>query len=64
MKDKDILIVGVAVGDPSIVKKFKPVIKKMSTSEKTTFDSRFDTLDEILKPLADVSCTPFMPGMC
>ncbi|XP_046839250.1 uncharacterized protein LOC124433514 [Xenia sp. Carnegie-2017] len=64
MKDKDILIVGVAVGDPIIVKKFKPVIQKMSTSEKTTFDSEFDSLDKILSHLVDASCTPFVPGDC
>ncbi|XP_046864510.1 uncharacterized protein LOC124458761 isoform X3 [Xenia sp. Carnegie-2017] len=64
IKDKDILIVGVAVGDPSIVKKFKPVIKKMSTSEKTTFDSKFDSLDKILSQIVDASCTPFKPGDC
>ena len=63
MKDKGILIVGVAVGWLSIVKKFKPVIKKISTSEKTTFDTEFDSLNEILNKIVDAFCTTFVPGL-
>ena len=64
LKNKSILIVGIAVGYPSIVKKFYQVILTMATSRSTMFNSEFDDLDKILNQLVDASCTPFKPGDC
>ena len=62
MKNKSILIVGIAVGQSDIRKKFNDKILKMATSSSTLFNSDFIDLDKILDQLVDVSCTPFKPG--
>ncbi len=56
------MIVGIAVGQPSIVKKFKHTTLQMVTSSSTLFSSDFGDLDKILDQLVDASCKPFKPG--
>ena len=62
MKNKSILIIGIAVGNPTVVKKFNHTILRMATSKKTMFNSAFGDLDKIVDQLVDASCTPFKPG--
>ena len=62
MKNKSILIIGIAVGNPITVKKFNHTILRMATSKKTMFNSAFGDLDKIVDQLVDASCTPFKPG--
>ncbi|XP_028404297.1 uncharacterized protein LOC114526951 [Dendronephthya gigantea] len=64
MKNRSILIIGIAVGQPAIRKKFSHILLQLVTSNKTKFDTDFIDLDKILDQLVDVSCTPFKPGDC
>ena len=52
--DKDVLIVGIAIGGQK--DKFKHVIVKITGSEENTFDAEFDKLDDILDKVVDKSC--------
>ena len=62
MKNRSILIVGIAMGQPKIRKQFNATLLKMVTSSSTLFNSDFIDLDKILDQLVDASCTPFKPG--
>lgn len=64
MKNRSILIVGIAMGQPKIRKQFNDTLLKMVTSSSTLFNSDFIDLDKILDQLVDASCTPFKPGDC
>ena len=59
---KDILMVGVAMGQEKIRKQFNSTLRKMVTSDSTLFNSDFVDLDKILDKLVDASCTPYKPG--
>lgn len=60
LKNKDVLIVGVAIGRYSA--RFKHVIENIATNPEYTFDVQFHHIDNILNRLVDKSCKPFVPG--
>ncbi|XP_046855805.1 uncharacterized protein LOC124448899 [Xenia sp. Carnegie-2017] len=62
LKEKNVLIVGVAFGQKGIVRNFLPEIERLSTSNKTTFDSDIDSLDKILDQIVSASC--IKPAQC
>ena len=60
LKNKDVLIVGAAIGDRR--QNFKRILERITTTPEDTFDADFNQLDTILNKLVDKSCKPLVPG--
>jgi hypothetical protein len=56
LKSRNVTIIGLAIGNATIVRDFKPNIEEWATSPELVFEAEIENLQKITNELVDASC--------